>query len=287
MSSAKACTRLDFADELRDLADTAIQLATGGNINTDKRFQLTKCQSRAGQIVMELTKAGHIDFDEKRWRDGASRKAYRMACKRCRESVEKPKRLADHPIAVHLENEEYWAAAAFDALLCGFLIVNWKDKIRTHPLQGLTAEMSIFALPKNVQQRKAFMKRIANEPIDPVRPPLFLTGTRSAASNEGEFIESDMHRAHTLADACRVLASVVRDATGEGASVKSNACKWSTILPLKTIARHLDLSPDSARKRTVEPRLKKVGSELHGKPQSYYVRLDTMDETYRRRFEQD
>ena len=58
---------------------------------------------------------------------------------------------------------------------------------------------------------------------------------------------------------------------------------WSEILLLKEIAPKVGLTL-SARRRTVEPRLKELGSVLERVKGGYRVRLDTMDPTYRAKF---
>ena len=59
---------------------------------------------------------------------------------------------------------------------------------------------------------------------------------------------------------------------------------WSEILLLKEIAPRVGFTL-SARRRTVEPRLKELGSVLERVPGGYRVWLDTMDPTYRTRFD--
>lgn len=59
---------------------------------------------------------------------------------------------------------------------------------------------------------------------------------------------------------------------------------WSRAMKLSTIADKLGLSK-AMRRRTVEPRLKSIGSELAASGNLYRVRLDTMHAAERKRFE--
>ncbi len=60
--------------------------------------------------------------------------------------------------------------------------------------------------------------------------------------------------------------------------------RWSDILLLKQIAPRLGLSV-GARRRSVEPRLKELGSVLKPVQDRFRVRLDTLDRTYRAKFD--
>ena len=60
--------------------------------------------------------------------------------------------------------------------------------------------------------------------------------------------------------------------------------RWSEILLLKQIAPRLGL-PVGARRRSVEPLLKELGSVLKLVRGGYRVRLDTMDLTYQAKFD--
>lgn len=127
--------------------------------------------------------------------------------------------------------------------------------------------------------------------------------------DEADWLHHLRTRAEVYAEACQLLADLVerscvtsdKNDAADGAGGRNAPAgavaplpapgarppqreRWSEILLLKQIAPKVGLSV-GARRRGVEPRLKELGSVLKPVHGGYRVRLDTMDPTYRAKFD--